>query len=110
MIKYPSLLLAFLVELAMLAALASWGFSLDDTWLKFLVGIGAPMLVIVVWGRWLSPQPKVHIPTVWRSFSKLVLYSVATLALFDLDRQGLAYLFGVAATYSLIYELAFQAD
>ena len=44
--------LRFLLELALLAALAFWGFTTPDgALLKILLGAGAPLLAAVVWER-----------------------------------------------------------
>ena len=42
-----NLALRFLLELAMLAALATWGFTVGNGWpLKLLLGLGAPVSAI----------------------------------------------------------------
>ena len=49
--------LAFLLELAALAALAVWGFTVGGSWpLRILLGVGAPALMVVVWGFLLAPN------------------------------------------------------
>lgn len=42
----------FLCGLALLAALAGWGFSVGDGVPAWLLGLGGPLLAAVVWGRW----------------------------------------------------------
>jgi hypothetical protein len=42
----------FFLELAMLAAFTYWGFSSDaPIAVRILLGIGAPVVAIVLWGR-----------------------------------------------------------
>jgi Protein of unknown function (DUF2568) len=42
--------LAFLLELAALAALCWWGFHVSAaTWVKVVLGIGAPLAAVIVW-------------------------------------------------------------
>src|SRR5258706_4542265 len=49
--------LAFLLELAALAALAAWGFAVGDGGLaKAALAIGAPLLAAVVWGLFAAPR------------------------------------------------------
>jgi uncharacterized protein DUF2568 len=48
--------LRFLLELAALASLAYFGFSEFDGAAGWLVAVGAPLLVAVVWGRFVSPK------------------------------------------------------
>jgi hypothetical protein len=45
------LTLRFLCELAMLAALAYWGFTVGDGAGAWVLGVGAPLLAAVVWAR-----------------------------------------------------------
>ncbi|MEV0429385.1 YrdB family protein [Micromonospora sp. NPDC050495] len=55
--------LIFLLELALLAAAATWGFTLDAGWpLRLLAGLGAPLLIAVVWGAFCSPKATVVLP------------------------------------------------
>ncbi|NES17189.1 MULTISPECIES: YrdB family protein [Micromonospora] len=61
--KAALLTLAFLLELAMLAAAGWWGFTLDAGWLvRLLAGLGAPLLLAVVWGIFCSPRASVPLP------------------------------------------------
>ncbi|RZU71842.1 uncharacterized protein DUF2568 [Micromonospora kangleipakensis] len=61
--KAPLLALIFLLELAMLAAAAWWGFTLDAGWsVRLLAGLGAPLLIAVVWGTFCSPRATVSLP------------------------------------------------
>jgi hypothetical protein len=50
-----TLTVRFLCELAMLAALAYWGFRVGDGIGAWVLGVGAPLLAAVVWARW-SPR------------------------------------------------------
>jgi hypothetical protein len=45
----------FLLELALVGSLAWWGLTLDG---PLLVGVGAPALALIVWGRWIAPRAK----------------------------------------------------
>ena len=57
------LALAFLLELAMLVAAGWWGFTLDAGWpVRLLAGLGAPLLIAVVWGTFCSPKAAVPLP------------------------------------------------
>ena len=49
--------LAFFLELAMLAGFGYWGFYGDKSVLiKWLLGIGIPVIVAVVWGMFFAPN------------------------------------------------------
>ena len=48
-----------LCELALLVALAVWGFHVGSGLASDLVlGLGAPLLAAVVWGRWVAPASR----------------------------------------------------
>ncbi|MFE2613829.1 YrdB family protein [Micromonospora chalcea] len=53
----------FLLELALLGSAGYWGFTLDAGWpLRLLAGLGAPLLIAVVWGLFCSPSATVTLP------------------------------------------------
>ncbi|SBT64119.1 Protein of unknown function (DUF2568) [Micromonospora sediminicola] len=55
--------LIFLLELALLAAAGLWGFTLDAGWpVRLLAGLGAPLVIAVVWGVFCSPRATVALP------------------------------------------------
>ncbi|MFI7212545.1 YrdB family protein [Micromonospora maritima] len=55
--------LIFLLELALLAAAGLWGFTLDVGWpVRLLAGLGAPLVIAVVWGVFCSPRATVPLP------------------------------------------------
>lgn len=77
-----NLLLAFLLELALLAAVAVWGFSVPGpTWLRWVAGLGAPLLVVLVWGVWLAPRSTRRLRMPGLMLAKLALFLLAALAL-----------------------------
>lgn len=56
-LKMLNLLVRFLLELCMLAAVGYWGFKTQSGWLmKVLFGIGLPVLIAVLWGLFLAPR------------------------------------------------------
>jgi len=70
-------LLAFLVELAMLASFVYAGFSFKSWLLKILVGVGLPVLVIMIWGQWLAPRANDRISMPWLAFAELGVFLVS---------------------------------
>jgi hypothetical protein len=97
------LAIRFLCELAMLAALGYWGFEVGEGAGAWLLGIGAPALAIALWGAFVAPKARrvVAVPT--RLAIELVLFGVAVVGLFAIDRPLPAALLGLAAgTTSLL--------
>jgi hypothetical protein len=54
-LRAVALTIAFLLELALLAAVGWWGFSLGGL-TGWLAGLGGPILVAVLWGRYAAPK------------------------------------------------------
>ncbi len=80
--KSLGLALAFALELAMLAAFAYWGFHVGSTaFLKVLLGIGVPVLIVVIWSLFMAPRSTRRLQG-WRYSSvKIMLFGLAALAL-----------------------------
>jgi hypothetical protein len=71
----------FLCELAMLAALAFWGYVIGEGPLAWLLGVGAPALAAVVWGTFVAPRARIPVSASLRVQIELVLYAVAAVGL-----------------------------
>lgn len=96
-LKLLNLGLRFLLELCLLVIFGYWGFKAggDNTFLKFLLGIGAPVLVAVIWGVFLSPKPNIQIGEPWRFILELIIFGLAFWALYKIGKINLAIAFGV---------------
>ena len=94
-----ALALRFLLELALLAALAIWGFQLADTIaLRLLAGLAAAGAAALLWGLFISPNRRIELGRVPRLLLELALFAVASAALWQLGHPvpGL-FLFAAAA-------------
>lgn len=57
--------LAFVLELAALASLGFWGASVGPNLVaKLALGIGAPLILIVIWALFCAPKARVKLPLV----------------------------------------------
>jgi Protein of unknown function (DUF2568) len=92
-----TLTVRFLCELAMLAALASWGFTVGEGAGGWSVVVGAPLLAAVVWGAWVAPKARWPVPLPTRVVIELVLFGAAVGALAVAGQPLLAVVLGVAA-------------
>jgi hypothetical protein len=87
------LLLAFLLELAAIAALAWWGFALDAAgWARVLAGVGVPLVAVVLWGLYAAPRARFKVPAAAVAV-KIVVYGAATAALAAVGHVTLAVVF-----------------
>ena len=70
----------FLCELGMLAALAYWGFEVGDGALGLVLGLGAPLVAIALWGAFVSPKARLPVALSTRLVIEVLLFG-ATAAL-----------------------------
>jgi hypothetical protein len=84
-----NLVLRFLLELSALAAAAYWGFSTASGVTQWVLGLGAPALVAVAWGLFVSPKAKVELPHPARFAIELLVFAGAALALVAADQYVL---------------------
>ncbi len=81
-LKAINLGVAFLLELFMLAALAYWGFKTGSgLFLQFVLGIGAPVIALVIWARFMAPRSVTRLKGAQYFGVKALLYGVAAILL-----------------------------
>ena len=86
-----NLLIRFLLELCMLGVVAVWGFKTGDgAPMKALLGVGAPLLMAVVWGVLVSPKATVKLPRATWIALQAVLFGAAAVALATFASTALA--------------------
>jgi hypothetical protein len=73
--------LRFLLEMALLASLAYWGFSEQTGALQWVLGLGAPLLVAGVWGRFTAPKASHPITDPLRLAQEVVVFAAGVAAL-----------------------------
>lgn len=114
-----NLALRFLLELALLAALAYWGFTRYHGVIRWVVGIGAPIAAAAVWAIFRVPgdggQPIVVTPGPIRLVLEATLFSAGIAALFASHRPRLAIVLAILsvahyiASYDRIRRLSLLA-
>lgn len=89
-----NLVLAFLLELAMLAAFSFWGFSAGKILLtKLLLGLGIPVLVAVLWGLFMAPKAKQRLQGVAYLAARLFLFGLSAVLLYLAGQTTLAVIY-----------------
>jgi hypothetical protein len=103
----------FLLEIAALVAIGYWGFSQHTGILRFIIGIGGPLLAAVLWGTFAVPddpsrsgKAPVPVPGVLRLLLELSLFGFAAWALYDAGSQLLSLILaGITIVhYALSYD------
>lgn len=100
--------LRFLLELSGLAALALWGFRVADGALQWVLGLGAPLVMAIAWGLFMSPKAPVRLEDPLRLLAELAIFGGACAALATAGRPQLAVIFAVAVAVHLT--LTFPLD
>jgi hypothetical protein len=99
-LKNVNLGLAFLLELAVLVALVYWGFSTGANILaKIALGIGLPVLAIIVWAVFGAPRSTRRLQGNWYWLLRVVFNAVGVAALYAYaaDQHLLALIFALLA-------------
>jgi hypothetical protein len=99
-VRSANLVLRFLLELSALAATAYWGFATASGVTQWVLGLGAPLLVAVVWGLFVSPKAKIELPRPTRFAIELLVFAAAVLALAAASQPVLAFVLAVLALVS----------
>jgi len=91
LIKALNLALAFLLELALFAALGIWASALlpDSPW-RFALAFGAIAAAVLMWGRWAAPRSAYRLRMPWLYAFKIALFALAALALVAAAQPGWA--------------------
>jgi hypothetical protein len=105
-LKFLNLLVRFLIELCMLAAVGYWGFKTQSGWVtKSLFGIGLPVLIATLWGLFIAPKAAYPLRGASYLTLELVLLFSGTAALFASGKPtlGWAYTLTVIVNRILIF-------
>lgn len=102
MVRTVNLVVAFLLELAMLVAFALWGFSLEASLaVRLVVGLGLPLVAVALWGAVLAPRASRRLRMPWIVLVKAALFGAAALALLGSTHPVAALLMAAVAAVSL---------
>ena len=95
-LKALNLLVRFLLELCMLAAVGYWGFKTHSGWvLKIIFGIGLPILIAVIWGLFIAPRATYPLSGISYLAVELILLGSGVVALFASGRPDLGWVYTV---------------
>jgi hypothetical protein len=97
-LKNMNLALALLMELAMLAAFACFGFIAGPNLpVKVILGLGLPILVAVIWAFFGAPRSKRRWQGAAYWLLRIVLFGAAAIALYFAALPILALIFALVA-------------
>lgn len=92
----------FLLEISALLAMGFWGWRQSESWFRFLLVLGIPVIAAVVWGTFAVPDDPsrsgsapVAVPGLLRLAIELAFFIFATWALYDLGYTQLSWAMGI---------------
>jgi len=95
-IKMLNLLVRFLLELCLLAAVGYWGFETHSSWgWKILLGIGLPLLIAGLWGMFLAPKSAYRLGGVPYLVTEIMLLGSGAVALFASGKPNLTWIYAI---------------
>jgi len=93
-LKTLNLLVRFLLELCMLAAVGYWGFKTQSSLtMKIILGIGLPLLLIVLWSLFVAPRAVYPVQGVSHVVLSLILLGSGAVALFASGKTSLGWIY-----------------
>ena len=91
----------FFLEIAALVTVGMWGWRQSDNWIKYVMAIGLPFLMAILWGVFAVPNDPsrtgntiVDTPGVVRLILELAFFAFATWAFYSMDYKITARVFG----------------
>ena len=96
LLKGLNLLVRFLLELCLLAAVGYWGFKTHSGWtMKIIFGIGLPLLIAVLWGLFIAPRAVYPLTGLSYLMVELILLGSGAVALFASGKPTLGWIYTV---------------
>ena len=109
MLQTSNAAISFLLELVMLAAFAIWGFHGEKSiWLKWLIGIGLPLLTAILWGIFFAPRSVYRLTGMAYILLSLLLFLLGAAALYYAGRPVLAIAFALVAVINRLLILVWK--
>lgn len=90
----------------MLAAAGYWGFKTGSSWfMKILLGIGAPLLIAIIWGMFVAPKAVYPLHGFMLLVLEAVLFGLGAASLYTTWNHSLAWGFAVIVVINRILML-----
>lgn len=97
-----NLTIRFLLEIIALISIGTWGWNKTDGFYRYILAIGLPVLIAVIWGIFAVPndpsrsgQTVVVTSGIIRLGIEFSIFAIATLAIFNIGQQKISYAFAL---------------
>ncbi|HAO6015911.1 YrdB family protein [Listeria innocua] len=102
-IKNSNIAIAFLIEIFAIFVLGYWGFTLQSNKIiRVIVGLLAPILMIVIWSIWCAPSSSYRLEGLWLVALKCLLFGIVVCCLLSMKQPSAAIGFGTIVTINLV--------
>ncbi|WP_136052743.1 MULTISPECIES: YrdB family protein [Microbacterium] len=85
------------VLIAAIASLALWGFASWDLPWNIVIGVGAPVVALLLWALFLSPRPVLRVHPFLRAVVELFIYVGVTIAWWSMGQALIGTAFALVA-------------
>ena len=101
--------LAFLIEIVVIIAFGYWGFHLSNsTLVHWGVGLGAPLVVIVLWWRFAAPKASGRLSRIPLLIFKIIIFTLSAIAFFAAGSHKTAFILEAIALLSAILSFVWE--
>lgn len=108
MLKSINQIVAFLLELGMLAAVGRWGYLQGKTtFSKYGIALLLVALIVVLWGYFAAPKSANRLSLGYRMIFEFGLFMITTFLLHKSGNTNYAIAFGTVSTINLCLEYYF---
>jgi len=87
-----NLFLRFLLEITALISLGIWGWNQSESWFRFVLAVGIPVTLAVIWGTFAVPNDPSRsgsAPVITAGFIRLIIeFGIFGLAIWSLNDMG----------------------
>lgn len=102
LLKDMNIGLAFILELCGTIALSYWGFTFSGNKItKILLGVGLPLLLIIIWGIWCAPSSEHRLVGISLIVVKCLLFGIIALCIIHRHYAFLGVLFAALVVFNL---------
>lgn len=108
-----NLAVRFILEMSALVSCGIWGWHQSDGWMQYLLAIGIPIILALIWGTFAVPddpsrsgKAPIVIPGILRLAIELIIFAIASLSLYDMGFINLSLILGslVIIHYMISYD------
>lgn len=85
------------VLIAAIASLALWGFASWDLPWNIVIGVGVPVVALLLWALFLSPRPVLRVHPFLRAVVELFIYVGVTIAWWSMGQALIGTAFALVA-------------